>query len=60
MQKFDSLGDSLRSIDWKSQSLKSFARNFYKVTNIIFIDVKEHKFVSERSDEEIKSFRKSN
>lgn len=31
MHRFDSLGDSLPSIDWKSQTLKSFHRNFYKV-----------------------------
>jgi hypothetical protein len=31
MQRFDNLGDSLPSIDWRSQTLKQFARNFYKV-----------------------------
>ena len=36
MNKFDSLGDSLASIDWSHQKLKPFEKNFYKVTFIEF------------------------
>lgn len=31
MQKFDNLGESLHSINWKDANLKSFEKNFYRV-----------------------------
>lgn len=31
MHKYDNFGDTLPKIDWKSQTLKKYANNFYKV-----------------------------
>jgi ATP-dependent RNA helicase DDX5/DBP2 len=57
------LGDSLQSIDWSSKTLKTFSRNFYKViTQIMLITIvlQEHKSVTDRSDDEVRKFRKDN
>ena len=45
----DSLGSSLRSIDWSQQKQITFEKNFYV----------EDKRVSSRSDREIEEFRRT-
>ena len=59
-QRYDNLGDSLQRIDWKHQTLKSFARNFYKVTTISFNADQEHTNVTARSEDDVRKFRREN
>ena len=55
---FDSLGDSLTTVDWKKQTLKTFARNFYKVSrSTLLTSLQEHANVTKRSEEDIRAFR---
>ena len=61
MQRFDSLGDSLASVDWKGQTLKKFSRNFYKVSQQDNLKcLQEHSNVTKRTDEDVRAFRKEN
>ena len=38
MDKFDNLGDTLANIDWSSKQLKSFKKDFYKVSQLLSFD----------------------